>query len=124
MRREDVDGRDERGYDDDRDRSGDNSLAPYSPLPRSASLPIALVLMTPQSKSTFVLGHRHLLGIEGLSADDITGLLDLSEEYVELNRQADKKRTSLRGPTQLNLSFQPSTLPQSPFQIPSKPLVA
>jgi aspartate carbamoyltransferase catalytic subunit len=50
--------------------------------------------MTPASKSTFVLGHRHLLGIEGLSAADITGLLDLSEEYVELNRQVDKKRTS------------------------------
>ena len=33
--------------------------------------------MTPASKSTFVLGHRHLLGIEGLSAADITGLLDL-----------------------------------------------
>src|ERR1700736_5251189 len=56
--------------------------------------------MTPQSKSTFVLGHRHLLGIEGLSPDDITGLLDLSEEYVELNRQVDKKRTSLRTRTQ------------------------
>jgi aspartate carbamoyltransferase catalytic subunit len=53
--------------------------------------------MTSLSKSTFVLGHRHLLGIEGLSAADITGLLDLSEEYVELNRQIDKKRTSLRG---------------------------
>ncbi|HTF80046.1 MAG TPA: aspartate carbamoyltransferase catalytic subunit, partial [Bradyrhizobium sp.] len=59
--------------------------------------------MTPISKSTFVLGHRHLLGIEGLSAADITGLLDLSEEYVELNRQVDKKRTSLRGRTQVNL---------------------
>ena len=46
-----------------------------------------MALMTPASKSTFVLGHRHLLGIEGLSAADITGLLDLSEEYVELNRQ-------------------------------------
>src|ERR1700734_1297508 len=56
--------------------------------------------MTTASKSTFVLGHRHLLGIEGLSADEITGLLDLSEEYVELNRQVDKKRPSLRGRTQ------------------------
>src|SRR5258708_12272602 len=105
MRREDVDGRDEPGHDDDRDRSGDNSLAPYSPLPRSASLPIALVLMTPQSKSTFVLGHRHLLGIEGLSADDITGLLDLSEEYVNLNRHADKNPKSLRGPTPITPLF-------------------
>ena len=55
--------------------------------------PYSKALMTPASKSTFVLGHRHLLGIEGLSAADITGLLDLSEEYVELNRQVDKKRT-------------------------------
>jgi aspartate carbamoyltransferase catalytic subunit len=65
--------------------------------------------MTLSSKSTFVLGHRHLLGIEGLSAADITGLLDLSEEYVELNRQVDKKRTVLRGRTQVNLFFEAST---------------
>ena len=65
--------------------------------------------MTFASKSTFVLGHRHLLGIEGLSPADITGLLDLSEEYVELNRQVDKKRTSLRGRTQVNLFFEAST---------------
>src|SRR5439155_5423413 len=90
-------------------QTGDNSHAPDSPLPRPASPPIALVLMTPISKSTFVLGHRHLLGIEGLSAADITGLLDLSEEYVELNRQVDKKRTSLRGRTQVNLFFEAST---------------
>src|SRR3982750_906603 len=69
--------------------------------------------MTLTSKSTFVLGHRHLLGIEGLSAADITGLLDLSEEYVELNRQIDKKRTSLRGRTQVNLFFEASTRTQS-----------
>src|SRR5712675_2518795 len=98
--------------------------APYSPLPRRASLPIALVLMTPSSKSTFVLGHRHLLGIEGLSAPEITGLLDLSEEYVELNRQVDKKRTSLRGRTQVNLFFEASTRTQSSFEIAGKRLGA
>jgi hypothetical protein len=37
-------------------------------------------------KSTFVLGGRHLLGIEGLSYSDIIGLLDLAKEFVELNR--------------------------------------
>ena len=68
------------------------------------------------SKSTFVLGHRHLLGIEGLSAADITGLLDLSEEYVELNRQVDKKRTVLRGRTQVNLFFEASTRTQSSLE--------
>ena len=80
--------------------------------------------MTPASKSTYVFGHRHLLGIEGLSAADITGLLDLSEEYVELNRQIDKKRTSLRGRTQVNLFFEASTRTQSSFEIAGKRLGA
>src|ERR1043165_554223 len=80
--------------------------------------------MTLHSKSTFVLGHRHLLGIEGLSPDDITGLLDLSEEYGELNRQVDKKRTSLRGRTQINLFFEASTRTQSSFEIAGKRLGA
>jgi len=80
--------------------------------------------MTSISKSTFVLGHRHLLGIEGLSAVDISGLLDLSEEYVELNRQIDKKRTSLRGRTQVNLFFEASTRTQSSFEIAGKRLGA
>jgi aspartate carbamoyltransferase catalytic subunit len=80
--------------------------------------------MTLASKSTFVLGHRHLLGIEGLSAADITGLLDLSEEYVELNRQVDKKRTSLRGRTQINLFFENSTRTQSSFELAGKRLGA
>jgi aspartate carbamoyltransferase catalytic subunit len=80
--------------------------------------------MTSVSKSSFVLGHRHLLGIEGLSAADITGLLDLSEEYVELNRQIDKKRTSLRGRTQINLFFEASTRTQSSFEIAGKRLGA
>src|SRR5580693_4039734 len=106
------------------DRPGDNSQVAYWRLPRRPSLPIALVLMTPASKSTFVLGHRHLLGIEGLSAADITGLLDLSEEYVELNRQVDKKRTSLRGRTQVNLFFEASTRTQSSFEIAGKRLGA
>src|SRR5258708_6974562 len=106
------------------DISGDNSLAALSALPPPPYAPIALVLMTPASKSTFVLGHRHLLGIEGLSAADITGLLDLSEEYVELNRQVDKKRTSLRGRTQVNLFFEASTRTQSSFELAGKRLGA
>jgi len=112
------------GHDGEKDRPEDNSPTPDSPLPRPASPPIALVLMTPISKSTFVLGHPHLLGIEGLSAADITGLLDLSEEYVELNRQVDKKRTSLRGRTQVNLFFEASTRTQSSFELAGKRLGA
>ena len=67
---------------------------------------------------------RHLLGIEGLSPDDITGLLDLAEEFVELNRQIEKKRTSLRGRTLINLFFEASTRTQSSFELAGKRLGA
>jgi aspartate carbamoyltransferase catalytic subunit len=71
-----------------------------------------------------LIGRRHLLGIEGLSADEIIGLLDLSEEYVELNRQIEKKRTLLRGRTLINLFFESSTRTQSSFEIAGKRLGA
>jgi aspartate carbamoyltransferase catalytic subunit len=74
--------------------------------------------------SSFVLNRRHLLGIEGLSREEITGLLDLSEEFVDLNRQIEKKRTSLRGRTQINLFFESSTRTQSSFELAGKRLGA
>ncbi|MGE0749850.1 MAG: aspartate carbamoyltransferase catalytic subunit [Variibacter sp.] len=76
------------------------------------------------SKSSFVLNRRHLLGIEGLSHDEITGLLDLAEEFVVLNRQIEKKRTTLRGRTLINLFFEVSTRTQSSFELAGKRLGA
>jgi aspartate carbamoyltransferase catalytic subunit len=76
------------------------------------------------AKNTFVLHRRHLLGIEGLSPDEITGLLDLAEEFVELNRQIEKKRASLRGRTLINLFFEASTRTQSSFELAGKRLGA
>jgi aspartate carbamoyltransferase catalytic subunit len=76
------------------------------------------------TKSSFVLSRRHLLGIEGLSPDEITGLLDLAEEYVELNRQIEKKRAALRGRTLINLFFEASTRTQSSFELAGKRLGA
>src|SRR5919109_3402790 len=51
------------------------------------------VLMTASAarSASLVYSHRHILGIEGLSPAEITGLLDLSDSYVEQNRRADKK---------------------------------
>jgi aspartate carbamoyltransferase catalytic subunit len=75
-------------------------------------------------KTSFVLSRRHLLGIEGLSPEEIHGLLDLAEEYVDLNRQIDKKRSSLRGRTIINLFFEASTRTQSSFELAGKRLGA
>ncbi|MFT0862520.1 aspartate carbamoyltransferase catalytic subunit [Ancylobacter sp. G4_0304] len=80
--------------------------------------------MTSNPKAPFTLSRRDLLGIEGLSAGEITGLLDLAEEFVVLNRQVEKKRATLRGRTQINLFFEASTRTQSSFELAGKRLGA
>jgi aspartate carbamoyltransferase catalytic subunit len=97
---------------------------PFALLPGGRVEPIDVPLMNIASKSSFVLNRRHLLGIEGLSRDEISGLLDLAEEFVELNRQIEKKRASLRGRTQINLFFEASTRTQSSFELAGKRLGA
>src|SRR3954452_24393328 len=93
-------------------------------LQQGAAKPIEIPLMTISPKSSFVLSRRHLLGIEGLSREEISGLLDLAEEFVELNRQVEKKRTTLRGRTQINLFFEVSTRTQASFELAGKRLGA
>jgi aspartate carbamoyltransferase catalytic subunit len=68
--------------------------------------------------------HRHLLGIEGLSAAEIVGLLDLAEAAVVVSRQIEKKKAVLRGRTQINLFFEASTRTQSSFELAGKRLGA
>ena len=66
--------------------------------------------------------HRHLLGIDGLSPDDINQFLDLADGYVELNRQAEKKRSLLRGRTIINCFFENSTRTRTSFEVAGKRL--
>jgi aspartate carbamoyltransferase catalytic subunit len=68
--------------------------------------------------------HRHLLGIEGLSRPEIEALLDLADVAVDVSRQVEKKKATLRGRTQINLFFEPSTRTQSSFEIAGKRLGA
>jgi aspartate carbamoyltransferase catalytic subunit len=66
--------------------------------------------------------HRHLLGIEGLTRPDIDLLLDRSERFVDQNRQLDKKVSSLRGRTVINLFFENSTRTRTSFELAGKRL--
>ncbi len=68
--------------------------------------------------------HRHLLGIEGLFPHEISFLLDRSESYVDQNRQADKKKSTLRGRTIINLFFENSTRTRTSFELAGKRLGA
>jgi len=72
--------------------------------------------------STF--GHRHLLGIESLSAADIETLLDLSERFLEIAERPIKKVPTLRGKTVINLFLEPSTRTRTSFEIAAKRLSA
>ena len=78
-----------------------------------------------QQKNKFLFPHRHLLGIEGLQKkEEIISLLDSAEEAVEVSRQIEKKKSVLRGRTQINLFFEPSTRTQSSFELAGKRLGA
>src|SRR5262249_55366087 len=68
--------------------------------------------------------HRHLLGIEGFSPDEISHLLDIAESHVEPNRGGDKKRAVLRGRTVINLFFENSTRTRTSFELAGKRLGA
>jgi aspartate carbamoyltransferase catalytic subunit len=68
--------------------------------------------------------HRHLLGIEGLSPEDIAFLLDSAEAAIDVSRQFEKKKATLRGRTQINLFFEASTRTQSSFELAGKRLGA
>ncbi len=62
------------------------------------------------------------MGIEGLSAAEITAVLDLADRYVEQNRRADKRSTALRGRTIMNLFFEDSTRTRTSFELAGKRL--
>src|SRR5580658_10483370 len=68
--------------------------------------------------------HRHLLGIEGLTREDITYVLDLADSYVEMNRQTEKKKSLLRGRTLINCFFENSTRTRTSFEVAGKRLGA
>ncbi|HEV7416738.1 aspartate carbamoyltransferase catalytic subunit [Tianweitania sediminis] len=68
--------------------------------------------------------HRHLLGIQNLSPVDLNLLLDRADAAVALSRQPEKKTSTLRGRTQINLFYEASTRTQSSFELAGKRLGA
>jgi aspartate carbamoyltransferase catalytic subunit len=70
------------------------------------------------------LSYRHLLGIRGLSAGEITHILDTAETFREISEREIKKVPTLRGRTVINLFFEPSTRTRTSFEIAGKRLSA
>jgi aspartate carbamoyltransferase catalytic subunit len=80
--------------------------------------------MSMSQSANYTFPYRHLLGIEGLTRIDIEALLALADEEVSVSRQIEKKKSVLRGRTQINLFFEPSTRTQSSFELAGKRLGA
>ena len=76
------------------------------------------------SGSSRPFARRHLLGIAGMSAEEVGFLLDLADSYVDLNRRVDKKQTLLQGQTLINLFFESSTRTRTSFELAAKRLGA
>ena len=70
------------------------------------------------------LRSRHLLGIDGLDAADISLILDTAEAMTEIGTRSIKKVPTLRGRTVVNLFFEPSTRTRTSFEIAEKRLSA
>ncbi|MEM8775569.1 MAG: aspartate carbamoyltransferase catalytic subunit [Pseudomonadota bacterium] len=68
--------------------------------------------------------HAHLLGIEPLSPVDVATILDLADQYVDLNRRDVKHGDALAGLTQINMFFENSTRTQASFELAGKRLGA
>src|SRR6185436_4343660 len=80
-----------------RDRGGAMSTLP------TTQPPVEAATAPPQLRS------RHLLGIAGLDAGEITLILDTTEAMKEIGGRAMRKVPTLRGRTVVNLFFEPST---------------
>ena len=67
---------------------------------------------------------KHLLGIQDLKVSEIKHILNEAQQFIDLNRSKNKKSDILKGKTQINLFFEPSTRTQSSFELAGKRLGA
>ena len=80
--------------------------------------------MAIKSKKAVKISQKHLLGISDLTINDVNFILSEAKQFIQLNRSKNKKLDTLRGKTQINLFFEPSTRTQSSFELAGKRLGA
>ena len=69
-------------------------------------------------------GLKHLLGLEGVSREDIDVILDTGDSFREVLDRPIKKVPTLRGVTVVNLFYEPSTRTRLSFELAEKRLSA
>ncbi len=77
--------------------------------------------MTP---SEYRFNHKHILGLNQLSHEDILHILTTADSFKEISCRSIKKVPTLRGKTIINLFFEPSTRTRLSFEIAAKRMSA
>ena len=80
--------------------------------------------MAIKSDKAIKISQKHLLGIQDLSISDVNFILSEAKQFIKLNKSKNKKLDILKGKTQINLFFEPSTRTQSSFELAGKRLGA
>jgi len=70
------------------------------------------------------LSSKDLLGIKGMSADEITHILDTAASFKDVSERDIKKVPTLRGKTVINLFYEASTRTRTSFELAGKRLSA
>ncbi|HDQ44024.1 MAG TPA: aspartate carbamoyltransferase catalytic subunit [bacterium] len=70
------------------------------------------------------LNSRHLLGLEGVTCEEITLFLDTAASFKKVLERPIPKVPTLRGKTVVNLFFEPSTRTRISFELAEKRLSA
>jgi len=68
--------------------------------------------------------RKDLLGMEDLSREEITHILDTAEAFKEISEREIKKVPTLRGKTVVHFFYEPSTRTRTSFEIAAKRLSA
>ncbi|MBN2563701.1 MAG: aspartate carbamoyltransferase catalytic subunit [Phycisphaerae bacterium] len=68
--------------------------------------------------------HRNLLSLEGLTAEEITFILDTAEAFEDVSTRSVKKVPALRGRVVVNLFFEDSTRTRTSFTLAAQRLSA
>lgn len=68
--------------------------------------------------------HKHVLGIDQLSVDDIHHILNTARSLKDISNRSIKKVPTLRGRTVVNLFFEPSTRTRLSFEVAAKRMSA
>ncbi|MCB9858361.1 MAG: aspartate carbamoyltransferase catalytic subunit [Phycisphaerales bacterium] len=76
------------------------------------------------ARESVIWPHRHLLGLEELSADEITLILDTAAAFEDVSTRSVKKVPALRGRVVVNLFFEDSTRTRTSFTLAAQRLSA